>query len=257
MRRRGMHGYSPEGQSLANAGKQMGALARDHHCRTQEEFERAVTQPPHPLLSLVAAVYHMRGSSRGVLRIGAPGETLLQALRRQPRTLRAQQLLEESWAFYRLVRLRACPRSEQPAVEPADVPLPWTRAVARYLRPAGVRPPAQTYYAQVRADQARERLRELWDALADRSAVVWVDNYARQRYRRTPQDANVSLNVTVMAVARVPAPALGPFPGYPSLEQLHQRHLLLADEVAQHAALRLPAMLAAVVAHQQQQRCCG
>ena len=145
-------------------------------------------------------------------------------------------------ALYRVVWHRACPRAEQPAVQADDVPLPWTRAVSRYLRPAGMRPPAETFYADVRAALARETLQALWRYLSGQSAVVWVDNYARQRWRRTPQGTNVSLNVTVMAVMRVPGPTpLPPFPGYPSLEQLHLRHLALANELAEYAVRRLPA----------------
>ena len=126
--------------------------------------------------------------------------------------------------------------------------MPWTRSLIRYFRPQGLRPEAETYSAKVRADLGRQRLRDLWDAVAGRSVVVWVDNYARQRYRPTPQSPNVSLNVTVMAVMRVPSPALEPFEGYPSLEQLYQRHITLAEELVAYCTYRYPVVLAAVIA---------
>ena len=236
--------YPPTGRACADAGRELGILARSCVCTTQEEFNRAVTEPPHRLLAMVQMVAHMRARVRG---FGQAGDTILASLQRQPRTQRAELLLRESWALYRVVRQRACPRSAQPAVEADDVPLPWTRSVSRYLRPTGVRPPAETHRAVVRAAQARVRLQELWTDLARHSAVVWVDNYARQRYRRTPQDPNVSLNVTVMAVMRAPLAPIPAFPGFPALDRVDGRLEPLAEELAGYGRRRLIPLLALVV----------
>ena len=52
-----------------------------------------------------------------------------------------------------------------------------------------------------------------------------------------------------MALMHVPGPTpLPPFPGCPSLEELHLRHLALAEELADYAVGCLPALLASVVA---------
>jgi len=145
----------------------------------------------------------------------AAGGALLHQLRRRPRpTPRAEALLRSAWLLYRVLRQYACPRAEQPVVSAGDVPLGWTRQVARWLRSSGMRPAADLSNRAERAHLAAERLDDLAAMMRDHPCVVWVDNFYKGRYLRwTPRPGrDLCLDCTVMAVKRL---ARGSLPGTP------------------------------------------
>jgi len=109
MRCWGMRGCQPVERTCAEAGKELGRLARDHLHPTPEALTRAVADAPHGMLPLVLAVTHMWSPTR------ATQETLLRELGRQPPTQRASLLLRRGWARYRPVLAPACrgPRSRR------------------------------------------------------------------------------------------------------------------------------------------------
>ena len=252
-RRRGMAGYSPEAVQFAEVGKMMGRLVRDHYAATYQAFVTLAVVPPQPLLNLVLWVAH----TRIPFRTRPGGGTVLEELVRVPRRRWGESLLVDSWAVYRSLRAHACPQAPQPTVQPEDVPLHFTREVARFLRPSGVRPENREWSAAVRHALANEQMAGLWAEMAHRPVVLWYDNFFKRLYHATPRDPMVSFNTTVMAVMRpqVAAPRrpgdplrLPEFEGYPSVEQLWQRHLELAEELTALATDRLPALLNAISA---------
>jgi hypothetical protein len=191
-------------------GTAFGRLVSDHYAATPEEFLRLVVVPPHPLLPVVSCLAHapsrLRSRGRG---------TLLDRLRQSPMTRDTRLLLEMAWTLYKLFRRRALPYGEHPTVDDDEVPVRLTRAAARYLRPRGVTVAVDMSSATARRETAARCLRALWQAMADRSCVVWFDNFYRRRFMRTPYRTDASLNCTVVAVLVLPPPADGAPPGCP------------------------------------------
>ena len=105
--------------------------------------------------------------------------------------------------------------------------------------------------APARRDAAARCLQALWQAMANRSCVVWFDNFYRRRFMRTPARMDASLNCTVVAVLVLPPPLEGtprprlpPFPGWPTHWQLWQR----CDGAAEAAATDLAGRIAEQIA---------
>ena len=136
----------------------------------------------------------------GVVVRRAPDSPTTPTLSRSGRTL-----LMQAWTVYRVYRLSACPNALQPTVEDEDVPVRFTRAAARYLRPSGLRPSVDLSQAVTRRAVANDRLRELWEAVrSSGAAVVWYDNFYKRKYMRTPARMDVSLNCVVAALLVLP-----------------------------------------------------
>ena len=231
-------------------GTAFGRLAVEHFAATPEDFLRLVASPPHPLLPMVSCLAHapsrLRTRGRG---------SLLDRLQQDPLSRDTRRLLEMAWTLYKVFRLRASPQAPQPTVDDADVPVRLTRAAARYLRPRGVTVAVDLSSAVSRRDAAARCLRALWQAMTDRSCVVWFDNFYRRRFMRTPRRMDASLNCTVVAVLVLPPPADGiprprlpPFPGWPTHWQLFVHGPAAAAAVAADLAGRIRSELTRVCA---------
>ena len=213
-RRRGMAGLSTEALQIAETGKLLGRLVREHFAPTLDAFIRMVVEPPHPLLNVVVNVAY----TRSPLRLEG-GDTLLVELQRTPRRRRTELLLKDAWATYRALLHHAVPHSPQPVVGTDDVPLEMTRSVSRFLAPSGIRPEHEDWRRDVRRSRADERIGELWGAMAGRGCVLWYDNFWKRQLTSNPSHPIRTYNCTVMAVMRTRTRSLATFPGYPSLEQ--------------------------------------
>ena len=174
--------------------------------------------------------------------------TLLDDLAADPRSRRMERLLKDAWSMYRSLRQHACPRRPQPVVQPEEVPLQFTKAVTSFLQSAGIRPEHHEWSAAERHELAAERLTELWEEMAGGPCVLWYDNFYKRLYRATPRDPIVSFNSTAMAVMRPQGGVIADFDGYPSVEQLWQRTLEVAEALCIMATDRLPALIADVAA---------
>jgi hypothetical protein len=231
-----MAAYTSEGAQLADAGKMLGRLVRDHLARTYEDFVRLVVEDPCPLRNVVLHLAYTRKPLSGAT-------TLLDDLNAPTRPRRTEYLLRDAWAMYRTLRQHACPRAEQPVVQPGEGAVQFTRATSAFLRPSGVRTEHAEWRASERKRLAQERLLELWGAMAGRGCVLWYDNFYKRLYHATPRQPMTSLNTTVMSVMRRQTDERPTgFEGYPSLEQLWNRLDGVAQDLCDAATDRLPAL---------------
>ena len=232
-----MSQLTDEGVRCAESGKILGQLVRQHYAKRYEDFVRLAVEGAAPLFNVVLHVGYTRTPFRSA-------ETLRDDLAADPRPRRLESLLRSAWAVYRSLRRHACPRSQQPVVQPEEVPLQFTRAVSSYLRHSGVQPEHQEWRASERKRLASERLQELWGQMAGRTCVVWYDNFYKRLYHATPRGPVTNLNTTAMSVMRpLGGDELPRFDGYPSLEQLWRRTLDVAEELCDMATERLRALI--------------
>jgi hypothetical protein len=239
-----MDELSSEGSQCAQVGKLLGRLVRDHLAASYEDFVDMVVQPPYPLLNVVIHVAYTRSPLRS-----EGGGSLLEDLRETPRRPRTELLLRDAWATYRALRHHAAPRKAQPVVGPEDVPLEMTRAVSRFLAPAGIHPQHEVWRRDDRRTRADVRICELWRELGGRPTVLWYDNFWKRQLTSNPSQPIRTYNCTVMATMALPAqPPPAPFPGYPSLAQLLQRLPAVAAALADATAGRVVSLVAVVAA---------
>ena len=240
-RRRGLAAYTSEGAQLAEAGKILGRLVTAHYAATYEDFVRLAVEDPCPLRNVVLHVAYTRTPFPGAT-------TLLADLAAPVRPRHTEYLLRDAWALYRTVRQHVCPRSQQPVVQPEEVPLQFTRAVSAYLRPSGVRTQQREWRASERQRLAQEKLVSLWGELAGRACVLWYDNFYKRLYHATPRAPITTWNTTVMSVMRRQSDEgrASVFEGYPSLEQLWSRLDIVAQDLSDMATDRLPTLVGEV-----------
>ena len=101
-----------------------------------------------------------------------------------------------------------------------------TKRERRLLAPTGM----VRHAGQPLAERARLARENLWRNLHGHQTVLWMDNFFKMRYGINPVPRNTSLNSTAMAVL-MNVRALGPFRGYPTLQEMVNRIPLLAQSL--------------------------
>ena len=123
---------------------------------------------------------------------------LCRELRRRWPSRYTQQLLDDAYAVYRAVRMRAYPSARQSTLESTYAGF-LTRRMRRTMVTArvGVQSAAMRLSVHERAVEAIE---QLWNILPAVCCLIWFDNFYRARYMSNPARGDVSLNSTVLAV---------------------------------------------------------
>lgn len=81
---------------------------------------------------------------------------------------------------------------------------------------------------------ASQSARRLWDSCEDHQVLVWLDNWYRKRFGTDPQQTDMSLNVSVLAILHIPEVPV--FPGHKSLGEILVALPQLAQDLSRVAA---------------------
>ena len=183
----------------AQHGAQLGLLCLAVDVSSTGHLRALLSIAGHPLSNLLSMVLHSRPRRsrrydwRQVLR--HLNDTTVDT----PPWVR--DLLERTFALYRLLRHAAGPQGVMPQLQ-TEAEFVAPRALRRALRHAGVRVPYDDLHTV--HEQAMTLWLVLWRSLANRYAVLWFDNFYKPRYLANPGRAQGSLNCTVMAVLHTP-----------------------------------------------------
>lgn len=182
--------YSAAHHLVADAARYLGTAVVRIHLNGARHMERLLRQRSSPLTDLVVFVLHVRGGHARHWRTLADVQ---RALRRshpgtQPSTGRrlhrrdsphprwVRQLLAQVYALHCLLRRRVRPRAVLPRTRTTYRFVPG-RALGRQLRQTGFHCGPELWSAARRHDEANDTLGMLWDAIAGRQVVLWLDNY--------------------------------------------------------------------------------
>ena len=194
------------------AAMQLGSTCSGYLYDTYEDFLDGVRVPGHPIRSVVQFCINLRKDRRTVLDMNV----VLGEIFRRDVSRRVQAVLRRSFGLYCAMRTQAVPRAEQPRLSTAHgfhLPRRVEQTLAqRGVNRAAVRPTAPL------EDLANARLLQLWDSMAGRHVVVWVDNYYRRSTTQHPwRRLSTGINCTVLSVLHTCA--LPPFTRFVDIDR--------------------------------------